>query len=98
RRAMPDAQSAQHFIATAFTLEIRIAIYPIIPFGDLRLMDLSWLGSHEKTVTSPWNSRMARSSIRLLTIWRSAGSLGGWRAPLTSGRARWATAASSRQL
>jgi hypothetical protein len=30
---MPDAQLARRFIATAFTLEIRIAIYPIILFG-----------------------------------------------------------------
>jgi len=35
RRAMPDAQLARHFIATAFTLEIQTAIYPIILFGDL---------------------------------------------------------------
>jgi len=38
-----------HFIATAFTLEIQTAIYPIILFGDLRWMDLSWHGSREKT-------------------------------------------------
>src|SRR5216684_138409 len=95
---MPDAQLARRFIATAFTLEIRIAIYPIILFGDLRLMDLSCPGSHEKTVTSSRNPTTAPSSIRLLTIWRSGASWDGWRALLSSGRARLATAASSRRL
>jgi hypothetical protein len=47
---MPDAPSAQRFIATAFTLVIRIVIYPIILFGDLGLMALSWPGSLTKTV------------------------------------------------
>jgi hypothetical protein len=65
---MPDEQLARRFIATAFTLEIQTAIYPIILFGDPRLMDLSWHGSHKKTVTWPRNSMTARSSIRLLTI------------------------------
>src|SRR5215472_1673303 len=95
---MLDAQLARRFIATAFTSEIRIAIYPIILFGDRRLMDLSWLGSHEKTVTSPWNSRSVRLSIRSLMIWWLATSWVGWRALLSSALAHWATAASSRRL
>src|SRR5260370_30000391 len=95
---MPDAQLARRFIVTAFTLEIRTAIYPIILFGDLRLMDLSWHGSHEKTVTSSRNATAAHSSIRLLTIWRPIASLDGWRALLRSDHVRLAIAASLRRL
>src|SRR6266536_546527 len=98
RRAMLDAQSVLRFIVTAFILEIRIAIYLIIPFGDLRLMDPSWPGSHEKTVTWSRNARTALSSIRLLTIWRLIASWDGWRAHLSSDREHLAIAASSRRL
>src|SRR2546430_2682289 len=95
---MPDVHLVPHFIATAFTLEIRIAMYPIIPFGDLRLTDLSWLGLREKTVTSLWNSPTKRSSIRLLMIWRPIASSDGWRALLSSDHVRSAIAASLRRL
>src|SRR5216684_1796048 len=95
---MPDAQLAGRFIVTAFTLEIRTASYPIILFGDLRLMDLSWHGSHEKTVTSSRNATTARSSIRLLTIWRPIASSDGWRALLSSDHVRLAIAASLQRL
>src|SRR5260370_37668572 len=95
---MQDAQLAQRFIATAFILEIQIAIYPIILFGDLRLMDLSWPGSHEKTVTLPKNSRTAHSSIRLLTIQRPAASSDGWRGPLSAAHRRLAIVAALRRL
>src|SRR5258708_29069112 len=95
---MPDAQLARRFIVTAFTLEIRIAIYPIILFGDVRLMDLSWHGSHTKTVISSRNARRAGSSIRLPTTWRPIASSGGWRALLSSDHVRLAIAASSPRL
>src|SRR5207245_10548901 len=85
---MPDAQLARRFIVTAFALEIRTAIYPIILFGDLRLMDLSWHGSHEKTVTSSRTATTTRSSIRLLTIWRPIASSDGWRELFGSDRVR----------
>src|SRR5258708_39119706 len=92
---MPDAQLARRFIVTAFTLEIRIAIYPIILFGDLRLMDLSWHGSHTKTVISSRNARMAGSSIKFPATWRPIASSGGLGAVFGSGHLRLAIAASS---
>src|SRR5258708_22958206 len=95
---MQDAQLAQRFIATAFTLEIQTAIYPIILFGDLRLMDLSWHGSQEKTATSSRTATTTRSSIRLLTIWRPIASSGGWRALLSSDHVSLAIPASSPRL
>src|SRR5260370_1070738 len=95
---MPDAQLVRRFIVTAFGLEIRTAIYPIILFGGPRLMDLSWHGSHEKTVTSSRNARTARSSNRLPTIWRPIASSDGWRALLSSDHVRLAIAASLRRL
>src|SRR6266567_6432061 len=98
RQEMPDAQLGRRFIATAFILEIPTAIYPTILFGDLRLMDLSWHGSHEKTVTSSRNATTPRSSIRLLTIWRPIASSDGWRALLSSDHVRLAIAASLRRL
>src|SRR5258708_17399859 len=95
---MPDAHLARHFIVIAFGLEIRTAIYPIILFGDLRLMDLRWHGSDEKTVTSSRKATTTRASIRLLTIWRPIASSDGWRALLSSDHVRLAIAASSRRL
>src|SRR5260370_21801604 len=91
---MPDAELVRRFIVTGFGLEIRTAIYPIILFGGPRLMDLSWHGSHEKTVTSSRNARTARSSNRLPTIWRPIASSDGWRALLSSDHVRLAIEAS----
>src|SRR5260370_35223587 len=95
---MPDAQLVRRFIVTAFGLEIRTAIYPIILFGGPRLMDLSGHGSHDKTGTSSRNARRARSSKRLPTIWRPIASSEWLRAHLSEDPPRLATAASLRRF
>jgi len=64
RRGMRDGRG---LYADRIHFGIQIALYPIIRFGDPQWMDLSWHGSHEKTVSSSRNSRRARSSIGLPT-------------------------------